>query len=73
MATYDESREKLKAAMAKYGFTDADRFHWKGHITDSDANGCWCGADVACDTCESVAPCVHGADRPTRLIHKTPS
>lgn len=59
--------------MAKYGFTDADRIHWPGHVTDEDANGCWCGAEVVCATCASAAPCVHGTARTTKLAHKATS
>jgi hypothetical protein len=64
------AREKLKAAMAKYGFTDADRVHWPGHIADADANGCWCGAAIVCATCGLAEPCIHGPGRGTQLAHK---
>lgn len=70
MTDYDEARAKLKAAMKEYGFTDADRVRWPGHVLDADADGCPCGAELACATCESVAPCIHGAERPSKLLHK---
>jgi hypothetical protein len=41
----DQAEARLRAAMDRYGFKDADRHH------DTSGGPCWCGPAVVCSRC----------------------
>jgi hypothetical protein len=40
---------------------------------DETTTACWCQPEVRCAECWSLAPCIHGTERPEVVVHRQDS
>ena len=40
---------------------------------ETDSPGCWCRPELRCAECNETAPCTHGTQRATIVVHKAAS
>lgn len=51
---------------------EARRRLLNGHNT-IEGETCWCKPQERCIECANLAPCIHGPDRPTVVVHRQDS